>query len=152
MEGINKTSQRSMQDLVSTFSPVSGAVSDYILIVKFNTYEPQKIRSHPGVRSDLFRRRLDKALITDFFGGVAQAEVTNNEYRDVQRSLSDPRDEEPSSSCPENDDVIPVQEHLSNSLLPKESDVDTTSFWNYLRAWGGLGLIGTLVAFVGTRT
>jgi hypothetical protein len=27
------------------------------------------------VRSDLFRRSLDDALITDFFGGVAQVEV-----------------------------------------------------------------------------
>ncbi|CDO72027.1 hypothetical protein BN946_scf184943.g62 [Trametes cinnabarina] len=56
MEGINKTSQATMQDL-------------------FDTYDPDKINSHPGVRSDLFPRSLRDALVTDFFGGVAQAEV-----------------------------------------------------------------------------
>ncbi|KAM5545767.1 hypothetical protein V8D89_000805 [Ganoderma adspersum] len=56
MEGINKTSQTTMEDL-------------------FNTYDPVKIRSHPGVRSDLFRRPLHDVLVTDFFGGVSQAEV-----------------------------------------------------------------------------
>ncbi|EIM88747.1 uncharacterized protein STEHIDRAFT_75515 [Stereum hirsutum FP-91666 SS1] len=56
MENINKTSSASMQDL-------------------FDTYDPIKIRSNPGVRSDLFHRPLSKTLITDFFGGVAHAEV-----------------------------------------------------------------------------
>ncbi|KAF8875063.1 peptidase C13 family-domain-containing protein [Infundibulicybe gibba] len=50
MEGINKTSQKTMQDL-------------------FNSYDVGKIGSNPGVRSDLFKRPLDRALITDFFGG-----------------------------------------------------------------------------------
>ncbi|KAH0826655.1 hypothetical protein J3R83DRAFT_5041 [Lanmaoa asiatica] len=56
MEGINKTSQVSVQGL-------------------FSSYDPAVIRSHAGVRSDLFRRPLDRTRITDFFGGVAQAEV-----------------------------------------------------------------------------
>ncbi|RDX46361.1 hypothetical protein OH76DRAFT_1356243 [Lentinus brumalis] len=56
MEGINKTSQTTMEDL-------------------FNYYDPEKIHSHPGVRSDLFGRPLRDALVTDFFGGVAQAEI-----------------------------------------------------------------------------
>ncbi|KAI0704676.1 peptidase C13 family-domain-containing protein [Earliella scabrosa] len=56
LEGVNKTSQTTMEDL-------------------FNIYDPVKIRSHPGVRSDLFRRSVRDALVTDFFGGVSQAEV-----------------------------------------------------------------------------
>jgi len=56
MEGINKTSQASMQDL-------------------FDSYDVEKIASHPGVRSDFFNRSLKDTLVTDFFGGVAQAEV-----------------------------------------------------------------------------
>ncbi|KAJ3559632.1 hypothetical protein NP233_g11214 [Leucocoprinus birnbaumii] len=55
MEGINKTSQMSMQDLLWSRS--------------FQKH--YKINFHPGVRSDLFNRPLNKALITDFFGGVA---------------------------------------------------------------------------------
>ncbi|KAG9221843.1 hypothetical protein CCMSSC00406_0005668 [Pleurotus cornucopiae] len=57
LEGVNKTSQTTMQDL-------------------FNSYDVDKIGSHPGVRSDLFKRRVDEALITDFFGGVAQFIIT----------------------------------------------------------------------------
>ncbi|KIO26053.1 hypothetical protein M407DRAFT_8038 [Tulasnella calospora MUT 4182] len=56
LESVNKTSKATMQDL-------------------FSTYSYEKIRSHAGVRSDLFNRPLDQTLITDFFGGVAQVEV-----------------------------------------------------------------------------
>ncbi|KAH9940073.1 peptidase C13 family-domain-containing protein [Epithele typhae] len=56
MEGINKTSHATLGDL-------------------FDSYDPARMKSHPGVRSDLFRRPLKDALVTDFFGGVAQAEV-----------------------------------------------------------------------------
>ncbi|KAI0773063.1 peptidase C13 family-domain-containing protein, partial [Trametes elegans] len=49
MESINKTSQATMQDL-------------------FDTYDPAKIHSHPGVRPDLFPRSLRDTLVTDFFG------------------------------------------------------------------------------------
>jgi phosphatidylinositol glycan class K len=60
LEGVNKTTQKTMKDL-------------------FDTYDFKKIASHPGVRSDLFPRPLDEVLITDFFGGVAQAEIVREE-------------------------------------------------------------------------
>ncbi|KAF7312229.1 GPI-anchor transamidase [Mycena indigotica] len=60
MENINKTSQTSMADL-------------------FAFYDPVKIASDPGVRSDLFRRPLDQVRITDFLGGVARAEVSDDD-------------------------------------------------------------------------
>ncbi|KAJ6561268.1 peptidase C13 family-domain-containing protein, partial [Mycena sp. CBHHK59/15] len=56
MERINKTSHETLGDL-------------------FASYDPEKIHSHPGVRTDLFPRGADRALITDFFGGVARVEV-----------------------------------------------------------------------------
>ncbi|EJD00184.1 uncharacterized protein FOMMEDRAFT_50097, partial [Fomitiporia mediterranea MF3/22] len=56
MEGINKTSHASMQDL-------------------FSTFEYRSIKSHAGVRSDLFPRPLNEVRITDFLGGVAQVGV-----------------------------------------------------------------------------
>lgn len=40
----------------------------------FDAYDPVPIKSNPGIRSDLFRRSPSKTLLTDFFGGVAQAE------------------------------------------------------------------------------
>ncbi|PWO00449.1 hypothetical protein FA09DRAFT_186432 [Tilletiopsis washingtonensis] len=57
MEDVNKTSERTMQDL-------------------FNSYDPARIHSDPGVRTDLFRRPLDSVRITDFLGGVSQVELT----------------------------------------------------------------------------
>jgi GPI-anchor transamidase subunit K len=42
---------------------------------QFSAFDPEKIRSHPGVRSDLFKRPLDRVLVTDFLGGVAHAEI-----------------------------------------------------------------------------
>lgn len=78
MEGINKTSQASMQDL-------------------FNTFDPKKLDSHPGVRSDLFSRPLDNILVTDFFGGVAQAEIVPPTLEGATTDVEDPvtRSEEP---------------------------------------------------------
>jgi GPI-anchor transamidase subunit K len=43
------------------------------------------MRSHAGVRTDLFQRDPSKVLLTDFFGGVAQAEiVARNDIRDAE--------------------------------------------------------------------
>lgn len=44
-------------------------------MTQFDTYDPAIIHSQPGVRTDLFNRSLHSARITDFFGGVSQAEV-----------------------------------------------------------------------------
>jgi len=40
----------------------------------FDAYDPVPIKSNPGIRSDLFKRSPSNTLVTDFFGGVAQAE------------------------------------------------------------------------------
>ena len=47
----------------------------YLGLPQFNTYDFHAIKSHAGVRDDLFRRSLDETLITDFFGGVAHVDV-----------------------------------------------------------------------------
>src|SRR5947207_12975112 len=41
----------------------------------FDSYDRRLIHSTPGVRTDLFRRRLDEVKITDFFGNVQSVEV-----------------------------------------------------------------------------
>ncbi|CAG8521609.1 2330_t:CDS:2 [Funneliformis caledonium] len=46
----------------------------------FKSYNPTLIHSTPGVRSDLFRRPLDKVLVTDFFGSVQNVELTGQQY------------------------------------------------------------------------
>lgn len=51
MEGIEKNSTKTMQDL-------------------FDTYTVETIHSHAGVRTDLFKRDLSDVVITDFLGNV----------------------------------------------------------------------------------
>jgi GPI-anchor transamidase subunit K len=55
-KNVDITSQHTMKDL-------------------FDSYDRNLIHSTPGVRTDLFRRRLDKVKITDFFGNVQSVEV-----------------------------------------------------------------------------
>ncbi|GAA99238.1 hypothetical protein E5Q_05932 [Mixia osmundae IAM 14324] len=55
LEGVNKTSQTTMQSL-------------------FDRYSFDEMHSNPGVRSDLFDRSLGQVLLTDFFGGVSAVE------------------------------------------------------------------------------
>ncbi|KAF9443066.1 hypothetical protein P691DRAFT_713766 [Macrolepiota fuliginosa MF-IS2] len=120
MEGINKTSQMTMQDL-------------------FNFYDPVKIGSQPGIRNDLFSRPLDKALITDFFGGVAQAEVAP--FVEDSDTYEDP------SAAPLPEEVLagPLSPPSSyTSISPGEA----TSDLRMVRLWGGLALVGALTSWV----
>ena len=152
MEGINKTSQASMQDLVRTLSCLISQI--LTMCLQFNSYDFNKIYSHAGVRSDLYSRPLDRALITDFFGGVAQVEVLP------------PSAEEQAPSCLEDalttgetEDTIAerpkksshhVQRHspqASERSLPLSNTIS-----GMLRAWGSVGLVGVLVGWVAVRS
>ncbi|KIM91693.1 hypothetical protein PILCRDRAFT_810976 [Piloderma croceum F 1598] len=125
MEGINKTSQTSMRDL-------------------FNSYDFNKINSHAGVRSDSFPRPLDRTLITDFFGGVAQVEVLppNTDWYGA-----------PSKELPT---LISTRSETENHRLNKIPQPETRSGvspvrWRgsgSMRAWGSLCLVGLLIGWV----
>ncbi|KAK6503662.1 glycosylphosphatidylinositol anchor biosynthesis [Arthrobotrys musiformis] len=54
---------------------VQNASSKHTLADLFNSYDPVKIASTPGIRTDLFRRDLSEVLITDFLGNVQNVEV-----------------------------------------------------------------------------
>jgi phosphatidylinositol glycan class K len=43
---------------------------------QFNTYDPARIHSHPGISTELSPTQPDEILVTDFFGGVVSVEVT----------------------------------------------------------------------------
>lgn len=60
LESIDKNSKKTMADL-------------------FNSYNAEEIHSNPGIRSDLYGRKLDEVLITDFFGNIQDVEVDNVE-------------------------------------------------------------------------
>jgi len=128
LEQINKTSQLTMQDL-------------------FNIYDPQKMKSNPGVRSDLFPRRLDKTLLTDFFGGVSQAEVV----------AEDAIESHARSTVTEKVSHVNAGERKSRTAKPSAAKVDTLKGPSTkgdgipsatVRAWTGAGLIGLFIAWI----
>lgn len=121
--------------------------------IKFNTYDPAKINSHPGVRSDLFRRPLDKALITDFFGGVAQAEVTPPMEDDFNHEVDEPKTQSPQLSSASAEMPSRVTPSLSphGSFLPTSFSPDVTQ-QRTIRLWTGLLLVGGLTTWVFGRS
>jgi len=46
----------------------------------FSIYNPQVLGSHAGWRSDLYKRSLDQVLLTDFFGSVTHARLSESSY------------------------------------------------------------------------
>jgi len=129
MEGINKTSQTSMRDL-------------------FNSYNFDKIRSHAGVRSDLYPRLLDQSLITDFFGGVAQVEVMPPESPTTSMSQSSTEDK-PVFSSTASIARQPVRPTTRPQSLPHVTEV--LFVWradSNTRAWWSVALVGLLVGWV----
>ncbi|KAJ3327748.1 glycosylphosphatidylinositol anchor biosynthesis [Blyttiomyces sp. JEL0837] len=57
----------------------------------FSTYNPNDIASTPGIRTDLFERGVEKALVTDFFGGVQNVELTQTGYHMDHPAASESR-------------------------------------------------------------
>lgn len=77
LEGINKTSEATMQDFVCVplchsllWSSSYLQSLTYFSTTQFNIYDPVLMRSNSGIRTDLFTRRsVNETLVTDFFGG-----------------------------------------------------------------------------------
>jgi len=126
MEGIDRTSHKTMQDL-------------------FNSYDVKKINSHPGVRSDLFHRPLDSALITDFFGGVAQVEVTPP----LPESASTPH--HPAPAPISQDGRQPGSHNYESVFRHVQHNDDWFESWREMRAWASVVVMGLLVGWVGLR-
>ncbi|TDL16144.1 hypothetical protein BD410DRAFT_902188 [Rickenella mellea] len=154
MEGINKTSHASMQDF-------------------FNTYDYDKIRSHAGVRDDLFKRALSDTRVTNFFGGVAQVEILGPSPLD---DVSDPTEQgsmsanRPAEAVLGDDSVAARAGSLSSpthasGASPKDEYLGTENLWDdeghedepaparwgVLRAWTGVALLGALLGSVAVR-
>ncbi|KAI9463031.1 peptidase C13 family-domain-containing protein [Russula earlei] len=125
LEGVNKTSTTSMKDL-------------------FDKYDPEIIRSHPGVRSDLFHRPLERTLITDFFGGVAHAEVMHTGPPHLPSSTLVP----PLAQV----DSITEDEHMQVEVLHNPMDGTGDHWVGLYRAWGAVGIMGLLVAWATLNT
>lgn len=124
-----------------------------------------KIKSHPGVRSDLFKRPLDKTRITDFFGGVARVEVMTPPQGDQTAAspvVNDDRtnrvgntgNEQPvavfeGANAPSHDNV---QASAPMDLLQQLPLWLSATQLKTLRIWSSLALVGLLVGWVSLKT
>ncbi|CAA7268250.1 unnamed protein product [Cyclocybe aegerita] len=120
MEKINKTSTVSMQEL-------------------FNSIDVTKINSHPGVRSDLFSRPLDKTRITNFFGGVAQVEIVPPVEPSVDQNTSEEGPEQEHEATPH----PPMRPAKSQNRVKSWLKEGKT-----LRAWASVSLLGVVAGWV----
>ena len=107
------------------------------IYAQFDKYDPEIINSHPGVRSDLFHRPLERTLITDFFGGVAHAEIMDTGPTRVPSSpLVQP--------FAQADSITNIEQLVEVLHTPTDGTVDHRV--RLLRAWGSVGIMGLLVA------
>jgi len=65
LEKINQTSKSTMKDF-------------------FDSFDPQELLSNPGVRTDLLKRPVEEILLTDFFGGSTEVELSNSSVDDLE--------------------------------------------------------------------
>ena len=137
-------------------------------VTQFDTYSYEKINSHAGVRSDLFRRPLKQALVTDFFGGVAHAEVIPSILGDiptndtVQTARSEAIEHAPVPNATAEDAASPYRTNHSYDprtastrgpdfariFMTSPSDRDGMATSVAVRSWTSMVLAGTLVAWV----
>lgn len=115
---------------------------------QFNIYDPAKISSHPGVRTDLFRRPIDRALITDFFGGVSRAEVAppTEESIGVELDVAHLSTEAATETFPAKAPTFSPYKPLTLESSPHDTNIQWT-----IRMWTGLLLTGGLLVWVFQR-
>ncbi|KAF4618238.1 hypothetical protein D9613_011613 [Agrocybe pediades] len=165
MEKINKTSQVSMQELLLCGVGFDLPIKYYQMVwgsgrraaasahdkpdshYHFDSIDPAKINSNPGYRYDLFKRPMDKTLITDFFGGVARVEVNPPTVSSTEPLYVDELDDGAE---------LHVNKSVTSKHAHEESDqtVSRLLFWLHspeskrTRAWASIGLIGALIGWV----
>ena len=102
-----------------------------------------KINSHFGVRTDLFQRTLSETRITDFFGGVAQAEIVSP-ISDTFPSATDEEDLREETLTDKNL-ATTTRKDVPPSVRPSVTQ------HKMFRAWGSVILFGSLIGWVASR-
>ncbi|KNE62032.1 hypothetical protein AMAG_07290 [Allomyces macrogynus ATCC 38327] len=107
----------------------------------FATYDPVKLASTPGVRSDLSKRPLEQIPILDFFGAsLTGAKVPRDEGRVVL-------DVKPAEASPVPAKVEVVKEEEPRPVVGPVKVGDVSSWRAYLHAAALAGLVG-IMSFV----
>ncbi|KAM0750442.1 hypothetical protein T439DRAFT_326408 [Meredithblackwellia eburnea MCA 4105] len=123
LESINKTSKVTLQNLFDTF-----------------TFEV--MHSNAGVRSDLFHRPLNETLLTDFFGGVSQVELSPNSWDEDDDSSELQSSDSPSSATYDSGTGTNTNSLIgSPKVLKVENNKSLDLNWNNPRALAAAGLV-----------
>ena len=101
------------------------------------------------MRSDLFRRPLESALITDFFGGVSQAEVfpITEESTNIFSQTVESCEDELSTAHSESLDTGPYSPALNATTLGNDNPMWDVR-WKDLRKWTSIAIVGSLCSWV----
>ena len=121
------------------------------------------------MRADLFHRPLRETLITDFFGGVSQAEVlppllSATSFNESTTSSVESRVDPPKDSQVTGDTQDPITVHIPDETVPANysSSDDADEMWHpavtgeggvirTVRTWISVLLLTALVGWVGGR-
>ncbi len=104
----------------------------------------------------MFQRPLSKTRITDFFGGVAQAEIVPTTNIRTSSSAAD-------EAVKEKSDLCDVEEQRNQSVVHEGQPdpslgmrTDLFEAWSTrhktLRTWGSVVLLGSLIGWVSSRS
>ncbi|KAG8902000.1 glycosylphosphatidylinositol anchor biosynthesis [Tulasnella sp. 403] len=134
-EGVNKTSRTTMDDL-------------------FSTYSYERIKSHAGVRTDLFNRPLSDTLLTDFFGGVAQVELVGNTPSNTLSTVAQPHEAVSSNETLQASKRSPralggSQRRQSSRTHTGDGPQDSWTRWGKL--WGASAAVAGLIFWTVSR-
>ena len=103
----------------------------------FDSYDNELIHSTPGIRSDLFHRKLDEVLITDFFGNVQSVEVDDQVY-----NLTLPLNED-DEVYNQTFEAIKLQQHKQEII---ESVKSTFELYDKSNSWAPIAFILALLS------
>jgi len=131
---------------------------------QFDTYDPARIKSHAGVRSDLYPRPLGEVRITDFLGAVSKVDVLPSDAGAA--SAPEEAEEEAVVPVPEEVEVkLPMLkgESSERALHPLPTGAEKLHVEqaqvlgmgmgmereqsSTIRAWGAAGVVIALVAW-----
>jgi phosphatidylinositol glycan class K len=101
----------------------------------FDSLDPEKMNSDPGVREDLFRRPLDKVRITDFFGNVQGVELTLSPYpiAEAKPTLDKQSIQQNTSSI----NTVDTKQ-ISSNIKPAQPLTNISTIYSWLVIVGGL--------------
>ena len=106
---------------------------------QFDTYSFEAIKSHAGVRSDLFPRSLKETLVTDFFGGVAQVGMVRPSNATDGDSTNGDVESDPEPQINPHSPAVKGYEAVAQITRPDDRETG----WHKARLWiASLLLIG----------